>query len=76
MTIYVNGNNVTYFDSFGVEFILQVIEKVIGNKSITANIYRIYMNDSVMCTYSCSGFIDFMLKGRSLLCYTILFSPY
>ena len=76
MTFYVNGNNVTYFDSFGVEFILQVIEKIIGNKSITANIYRIYMNDSVMCTYSCSGFIDFMLKGRSLLCYTILFSPY
>ena len=28
-----------------------------------------------MCGYFCIGFIDFMLKGRSLLDYTNLFSP-
>ena len=28
-----------------------------------------------MRTYSCNGFIDFMLKGKSLLEYTNLFSP-
>ena len=28
-----------------------------------------------MCRYFCIGFIDFMLKGKSLLDYTILFSP-
>ena len=27
-----------------------------------------------MCGYFCIGFIDFMLKGKSLLEYTILFS--
>ena len=28
-----------------------------------------------MCGYVCIGFIDFMLKGKSLLDYTNLFSP-
>ena len=28
-----------------------------------------------MCIYFCIGFIDFMLKGKSLLDYTNLFSP-
>ena len=28
-----------------------------------------------MCTYFCIGFVDFMLKGKSLLDYTNLFSP-
>ena len=28
-----------------------------------------------MCGYFCIGFIDFMLKGKSLLEYTNLFSP-
>ena len=28
-----------------------------------------------MCGYFCIGFIDFMLKGKSLLTYTNLFSP-
>ena len=33
-------------------------------------------NVSIMCGYFCIGFIDFMLKGKSLLDYTNLFSPY
>ena len=28
-----------------------------------------------MCTYFCVGFIDFMLKGKSLLEFTNLFLP-
>ena len=28
-----------------------------------------------MCGYFCIGFIDFILKGKSLLDYTNLFSP-
>ena len=31
--------------------------------------------DSIMCGYFCFGFIDFILKGKSLLDYTNLFSP-
>ena len=28
-----------------------------------------------MCGYYCTGFIDFIIKGKSLLEYTNLFSP-
>ena len=73
---YVNAENVTYFDSFGVEHISKEIEKFIGNKNITTNIYRIQAYDSIMCGYFCIGFIDFMLKGKSFLDYINLFSPY
>ena len=70
-----NGNKIIYFDSFGVEHIPKEIKKFIGNKNIITNIYRIQAYDSIMCGYFCIGFIDFMLKGKSLLEYTNLFSP-
>ena len=46
-----------------------------GNKNIITNIDRIQAYNSVMRGYFCIGFIDFMLKGKSLLEYTNLFSP-
>ena len=39
-----------------------------------SNIYEIKAYDSIMCEYFCIGFIDFMLKGKSLFDYTNLFS--
>ena len=45
-----------------------------GNQNITTDICRIQTNDSIMWGYFCIGFIGFMLKGKSLLDYTILFS--
>ena len=53
-----NGNNVTYFDSFEVEH----IPKFIDNKNIIKNIYRIQANDSGMCEYLCIGFTEFFVK--------------
>ena len=70
-----NAKNVKYFDSFWVEHIPKEIRKFIGNKNIITNIYRIQAYDSIMCGYFCIGFIDFMLKGKSLLDYTNVFSP-
>ena len=32
--LYVQNNNITYFDNFGVEYILEEIETFIGNKNI------------------------------------------
>ena len=29
-----------------------------------------------MCAYFCTGFIDFMLAGKTLIDYASLFSPY
>ena len=71
----VNAENVTYFDSFGVEHIPQKSKKFIRNGNIITNICRIQAFYSIMCTYFCIGFIDFMLKGESLLDHTNLFSP-
>ena len=70
-----NNNNVTYFDSFGVEHIPQEIIKFIENRNIKTNSFRLQAYDSIMCGYFCIGFIDFMFKGKSLTEYTNLFSP-
>ena len=68
-------NNIVYFDSFGVEYIAKEIEKLIENKDIITNIYGTKAFDSIMCGYFCIGFVDFMLKDKSLLDYTNLFYP-
>ena len=62
-----NGDNVTYFESFRVQHFPKEMKKVIGNQIIITNIYRIQKYDSIMCGYVCIGFIDFMLKRKSLL---------
>ena len=73
--LYVNSENVTYFDSFRVEHIPKEIKKFIGNKNIITNIYRIQGYDSIMCRYFCIECTDFMLKDESLLEYKNLLSP-
>ena len=39
VALHVYNNNVTYFDSFGVENILKEIKAFINNKNITTNIF-------------------------------------
>ena len=74
--MYVNNNEVIYFDSFGMEHIPKEIKRFIGHKNIKTNIFRIQADNSIMCGYFCIGFIDFMLEGKSLIDFTSLFSPY
>ena len=76
IALYVKNIEIIYFDSFGVEHIPKEIEKFIGHKNIKANIFRIQANNSIMCGYFCIGFIVFMLKGKTLIDLTSLFSPY
>ena len=73
--MYVNSDNIVNFDRFGVDHILKEIKQFIGNKNIIANIYRIQIYVSIICEYFCIGFIDFLLKSKSLLNYTNLVSP-
>ena len=68
------SHNAIYFDSFGVEHIKKQIKKLIGKKNIITNVYRIQEYDSIICGYFSIGFVDFMLKGKTLLDYTNLFS--
>ena len=76
VALYTHNNNVTYFDSFGVEHIPKEIKAFIDRSlSITTNIFRMQAYDSIMCGYFCIGFIDFMLAGKTLTEYTNLFSP-
>ena len=62
----IQNNNVTYFDSFGVEYIPKEIKTFINDKNIKTNIFRTQASDSIMCGYFCIGFIDFMLVGKTL----------
>ena len=77
--MYVKNNDITNFDSFGVEHIpteiIKFINRPLQNKNVMTNIFRIQAYDSIMCRYFCIGFIDFMFKGKSLTDYTNLFSP-
>ena len=76
VALYVNNNNVTYFDSSGIEHIWKEIKAFIHRSlSIATNIFRIQAYDSIMCRYFCIGFIDFMLAGKTLTEFTNLFSP-
>ena len=76
IALYVKNNNITYFDSFGVEHIPKEIKAFIKNKNIKTNIFRIQAYDSIMCGYFCIGFIDFMFKGKTLTEFTNLSYPY
>ena len=84
VSLFVKTNEVIYFDSFGVKRIPKEINKFINttkssslerNKKIKANIFRIQACDSIMCGYFFIKFINYMLKGKTLLDYTNLFSP-
>ena len=82
VSLYVQHNNVAYFDSFGAEHIPKELKAFINRtscsashkKNITTNIFRIQAYDSIMCGYFCTGFIDFILAGKTLTEYTNLFS--
>ena len=62
-----------YLYNFGVEHSPKKKLKI-HKKTKISKIYRIQAYDS-MCGYFCIEFIDFMLKGKSLLDYTNLFYP-
>ena len=71
--MYVQNNDVIYFDSFGVEHIPEEIKTFIVNKNIKTDIFRIQAYDSIMCGYFCIEFIDFMVPGKTLIDSTNLF---
>ena len=62
--MYVQNNDVTYFDSFGVEYIPKEIKAFVYNKNIKTNIFRIQAYDSVMCGYFCIGLLILCLQEK------------
>ena len=76
VALYVCNDNVTYFDSFGVEHIPKEIKAFMDRSlSIRINIFRIQAYDSIIFGYFCIGFIDFLYKKKTLTEFTNLFSP-
>ena len=49
--LHVNNDDVTYFDSFGVEHIPKEIKTFINNKNIKTNIFRIQAYDLIIFLY-------------------------
>ena len=74
--MYIKNNEITYFDSFGVEHVPNEIMHFARDKNTKTNIFRIQADNSIMCGYFSIGFIDFMFADRSLIGFTSLFSPY
>ena len=74
VSLFVKPKHTAYFDSFGVEHIPKEINKFINN-DIKSNVFRIQAYDSIMWGYFCIEFINYMLKGKTLLDYTNLFYP-
>ena len=72
---FVNGGDVTYCDSFGVEHNPKETKKFISNRNITKNTFTVQAYDSVMCRYFSIRFIDFMLKVKVFWCIPIYFLP-
>ena len=66
VALYIQNNDVTYFDSFEVEHIPKEIRTFINNKNINTKIFRIQAYDSIMRGYFCIGFFEFMLPGKTL----------
>ena len=84
IALFCRKNGIVYFDSFDVEHIPEEIKEFIkefpGSKNIKANIFRIQENNSIMCGYFCTRFIDFMLTGKKLIIQKLIiqkiFSPH
>ena len=75
IALFCKKNEAIYFNSFRVEHIPEEITKFIRNKKIKAEVFRVQLNNSVMCGYFCIGFIDFMLADKKLIDYTNMSSP-
>ena len=70
VALFVKPQHTIYFDSFSIEHIPKEINKFIGNNDIKSNIFRIQAYYSIMCGCFCIEFINYMLKGKTLLHYT------
>ena len=72
VSLFVKPKYTVYFDTFGIEHIPKEINRFINN-DIKINMFKIQAYDSIVCRYFCIEFINYMLKGKTLLDYTNLF---
>ena len=68
--MHVKNNDITYFDSFGVEHIPKEIIKLIGRKNVITNIFRIQAYHSMMCGIFVLDLFILSFKKKTLTEYT------
>ena len=59
------NNKLFYFDSYGIPFIPDIIEKQYSDDKIISNIYRIQSGSSNECGKFCTMFIQSNIKNES-----------
>ena len=64
IALYFNKNQVTYFNSFGVEYTSKEIKEFFSDKDVTANVFRVQAYNSI-CGYFCIAFMEHILKGSN-----------
>ena len=75
IALFCNGNEIVYFDSFGVEHVPEEIKEFV-RKRHKSKLFSSTSKQLVMCRYFCTGFLDFMLAGKKLTDFTNTFSPH
>ena len=73
IALYVKNNDITYFDSFGVEHVPKEIIKFIGRKNVITNIFRIQAYDSIMCGIFVLDLLILSLREKHWLNIPIVF---
>ena len=81
LVIFMEKDEVIYFDSFAVGYIpREIMDRIehsfLGNKNIKTSIFRTQDNNSIMCGYFCILFIEYILNNKTLTDFTNLFSPW
>ena len=69
VALFCNRSEIVYFDSFGVENVPDEIREFVRNKNMTATIFRVQANNSVMRGYFCfvSLILCLLVKNRLIL---------
>ena len=66
-SVFIDRNTAAYFDSFGIEYVLQQLLSKIRDKYITHNLLRIQDSDPIMREFYSNTFVEYMLTGKTLL---------
>ena len=62
--LFIYKNVTIYFDSFGIEYVLQQILNKIGDKTIYHNKFKTQDNESIMYRFDCVASIEYILAGK------------
>ena len=68
VVLYVQSNDVTYFDSFGVEHVSKEIRTFISDKNIKTNIFRIQAYNSKQISIYKQYCMDIFVLHLLILC--------